>query len=386
MTYYTKRQIEDILLEIEERIDISDKLFEDANNEYKALGRWIDKKTDEDGSNYIVNIYPQGSFALGTVVKPISDEDDYDLDLVCEILNGDSLTPDQLKNHVSKAWLTSYRRSSTEIEEKRRCWHVEYDEVPNFHMDVIPAITPNAGTGSLIKITDKNEVNCTYRYMQSNPAGYIEWFLKQCNKRVTDLQGSKIVHEMAMQEPVKKYRNKKILQKAIQLMKRHRDIMFEEDSDNKPISIIITTLSAQIYNGEQSVYDTICNFMNKVETYLAETKKNGRYYIANPSYPTENFADKWQIHPIRQRNFFNWIQQLKEDFNLQNLMNKNRVDMGKHIKKIFGTKTAAYVFAARGKQEVSKILENKLRIDTKTGSLSGAGTVIVPPNRHHGKV
>lgn len=72
-------------------------------------------------------------------------------------------------------------------------------------------------------------------------------------------------------------------------------------------------------------------------------------------------------------------------------MNKNRVDMGKHIKKIFakkifGTKTAAYVFAARGKQEVSEILENKLRIDTKTGSLSGAGTVIVPPNRHHGKV
>ena len=77
---YTKSAINELYRRYAIAIDISDEMFEKAVGEYKALGKWIDQETPD----YKISIYPQGSFALRTVVRPISDEDDYDLDLVCE--------------------------------------------------------------------------------------------------------------------------------------------------------------------------------------------------------------------------------------------------------------------------------------------------------------
>ena len=51
-------------------------------------------------------------------------------------------------------------------------------------------------------------------------------------------------------EDVPEYQVKTPLQQGIQILKRHRDIMFVEDPDDKPISIIITTLAAHAYNNE----------------------------------------------------------------------------------------------------------------------------------------
>ena len=72
---YTRQEINDLFSSILTDLDISADMFNKARAEYEALGAWIDKESDE----YAVKIYPQGSFALGTVIKPISGKDDYDL-------------------------------------------------------------------------------------------------------------------------------------------------------------------------------------------------------------------------------------------------------------------------------------------------------------------
>ena len=87
---YTKDQLNDLYERIVKDIDISDALFDAAEREYTELGEWIDRETP----TYKVSIYPQGSFALGTVNKPITGADDYDLDLVCEFdILGNALFP-----------------------------------------------------------------------------------------------------------------------------------------------------------------------------------------------------------------------------------------------------------------------------------------------------
>ena len=53
---YTKEQIETILSDLASQINISDELFQAADDEYTALGKWIDKKTEEDSTNYTVYI------------------------------------------------------------------------------------------------------------------------------------------------------------------------------------------------------------------------------------------------------------------------------------------------------------------------------------------
>ena len=52
-------------------------------------------------------------------------------------------------------------------------------------------------------------------------------------------------------------------------MKRHRDLFFltkpTKDQDDKPISIIITTLAAEKYNGEQTVLEAIINIAKQIK-------------------------------------------------------------------------------------------------------------------------
>ena len=132
---YSKESLNDLYKLIASNIDISEEMFEAAEKEYKELGKWIDKRTPD----YKISIYPQGSFALGTVIRPITNEDDYDLDLVCQLAERYGLTAKELKVDVVKPLLVEYKKTSREIEEKRRCWHLEYEDISHFHMDVIPA-------------------------------------------------------------------------------------------------------------------------------------------------------------------------------------------------------------------------------------------------------
>lgn len=388
---YTRNQIETILTDLVSTINISDELFQSADDEYTALGKWIDKKAEEEGNNYTVYIFPQGSFALGTVVRPISDEDDYDLDLVCQVEDGTKLSAERLKVDVVKPWLTDYKKTKNDIVEKRRCWHVEYEDIPSFHMDVIPAIPryPFNPDSTMISITDKDKDRYpVYEYQGSDPKGYVKWFFGRCRqKKVASVNGKVINHEIARQDDLRQNKNKTTLQKAVQILKRHRDVMFEKDPDDKPISIILTTLAGQVYGGEETILETILGFVNNIEGYLDSHKKeDGSYSIPNPSYKGEDFADKWKEHPERQAAFFLWLRKLQSDFNLDNIMQRDRVTMGNAVKKTFGAVSGARIFGVRGIEEANAVNAGNVKVDTSTGNLTRTGTLAVPPSRHYGEV
>ena len=386
---YSKEKIEDILNAFALTIGISDDLFDAADSEYKALGNWIEKKNTDEGRELRVNIYPQGSFALGTVIKPISDSDDYDLDLVCEIEHGPSFSAKELKCDVVKPWLTSYKKTKTELEEKRRCWHVEYEDAPNFHMDVVPALKAMSDKlNTAIRITDKDlERYPVYIFQNSNPKAYVEWFFGRCRQgRSMRVSAQVEAYGSVNQDNLKENKHKTILQKSVQLLKRHRDIMFYSEAEVKPISIIITTLAGWLYKGETTVLDAIQGFVNGVEDYLKMTMKQGCYSIPNPTCKDEDFAEKWNKNPERKEAFFRWIRQLKKDFNLQNMMNSDRVVFGKEMKRILGANTGAVVFRVMGNNEVMGVKAATLKLDASTGGFSKVGTVVVPPSHHYGKI
>lgn len=381
---YTKDQLDDIYKSFVNAIDISEELFDEAEAEYIQLGEWIDKETPA----YKLSIYPQGSFALGTVIKPISDTDDYDLDLVCEFEKQYGLSSKQLKC-VLKPLLTKYRRVS-KIVEKRRCWHVEYTNLPRFHMDVVPGVNRER----YIDITDHNEVNGSYEFIGSNPKGYIAWFnSRKEGRRKAILEKykaeSKVIKSQADIEQIKEYKLKTPLQKTIQLLKRHRDIMFENCSDQlKPVSIIITTLAGQLYNNEETTFDTLSVVLNNAEGYLLDHKVNGVYHVDNPSYTgreTENFADKWNEHPERADAFMGWVRKAKSDLISEQLYKLDRIGMAENMKRVFGRITGDRVYNEMAEEERRAIIDQRAKIMTQTGAISARGTIKIPANRHfHG--
>lgn len=54
-------------------LDVSDRQYEAAKAHYEAVGNWLN---DEESSIavYEPEIYPQGSFRLGTAIKPLNQE------------------------------------------------------------------------------------------------------------------------------------------------------------------------------------------------------------------------------------------------------------------------------------------------------------------------
>lgn len=328
--------IEKFLNNFVESIRITDSAFEKAEARYKSIGNWLNREESEL-VKFEPEIYSQGSIRLNIAIKPLNDDEDYDLDAVCLLnkLAVNKITQEELKRIVGKELLLYVKENGfvKPLYEGKRCWTLQYSDSAQFHMDILPSVPDEEGfrkklfennisldevnilhTSSAISITDNTSLNYKYIHSdwnKSNPKGYHEWFKEK--SKVTQLIKS-FNSLLASNESIEEIPNQdKILplQKAIMILKRHRDLMFKDDNEHKPISIIITTLSAKAYKGTSNLKETLDDIVYGMEKEI-DCRKN--CIVLNPINPNENFADKWQTEPIKKESFFKWLEQLKKDY------------------------------------------------------------------------
>jgi hypothetical protein len=77
-TIMRKAQLVGVLERLCQGLELTDSQFESAKARYDAVGRWL--AGAEDRLIHTVLIYPQGSTAIGTTVKPIG-RIEHDVDL-----------------------------------------------------------------------------------------------------------------------------------------------------------------------------------------------------------------------------------------------------------------------------------------------------------------
>lgn len=139
----TKHNLSQLLEEIAKELDISPTKYKLAVSRYEAVGTWLNEGDYEDFVGEIT-IYPQGSFRLGTVVRPVREqiEKDYDIDLVCEFVEQANHTlPKKVKHRVGNRLKQHDTYKSMLDEEGKRCWTLQYaeQEGAGFHLDVLPS-------------------------------------------------------------------------------------------------------------------------------------------------------------------------------------------------------------------------------------------------------
>ena len=327
-----------LLLEtIAKALDIPESYHEQAIKRYQSIGTWLER--DESiVARYRPEIYPQGSFLIGTVTKPISGAEEYDIDIVSELsLQKTSISQEKLKCLVGSE-IKSYARVNNmnlRPQESLHCWTLSYADGAQFHMNILPAI-PDAESfkqitaarrytlprwsNFAIATTDNtlptySEINPDWPH--SNPKGYSEWFRSRMQIQFEAARKSFAESIQHRVEDVPEYKIKTPLQRVIQILKRHRDIWFDKnqsayDGKAKPTSIIITTLAAHAYNNEADIQQTLLKIVTEMPRHI-KYDGNGVALIHNPVNPFENFADKWQEHPIREVCFKNWINQVQLD-------------------------------------------------------------------------
>ena len=336
----TAQNHDDILEEIADALDIPQSKYEDAKSRYESIGEWL-HRDDSTLSNYEPAISPQGSFLLGTVTRPLSDEEEYDVDLVCMLkATKKDFSQKSLKEAVGYEirLYAKARNMANRPEEGRRCWTLHYADDAQFHMDVLPVLpdAPNYKlmleqrghtvlakdqvlSGQAIAITDRTlpqYAQHTEDWPQSNPTGYAAWFRSRMSVQLVERKKAFAKRQTitASIDEIPDYKVKTPLQRAIQLLKRHRDSMFADDSEHKPISIIITTLAAHSYNEEATISGALQSILRGMDQHIEY--RGDEAWVANPVNPEENFADKWAEEPKKRKSFYNWLEEARRDFAL----------------------------------------------------------------------
>ena len=359
-----KQQASNLLAVMSEELDIPDSKYEDAVSKYEAVGKWLGA-SESPLCQYKPEIYPQGSINLGTVVKPLGSEE-YDVDLVCELgisyLETDQATVKKLVGDRLKANGT-YKPMT---KEKNRCWQLDY--AGDFHMDILPAV-PEIGQMHSIKVPDKD----LSAWKDSNPKGYAKWFFEQM-KPVFLMEKEAMAIQMATKiDDVPDWKVKTPLQRAIQILKRHRDVYFGDD-DEKPISIIITTLAAMAYRGQNTLHDTLTDLINKMEGHTGVL----RNYIPNPTNTAENFADKWATHPQRKAKFIKWLDIVRQDADALVQATGGLSQITEGIQKMAGEKTGTAIMNRYGDGFLKQRESGTLHAARGTAMLGTVGAAVKP--------
>ena len=319
-----------LLEDLAEELEIPDSRYEAAIRSYNSIGEWLRRSASAFAKTH-VEVYSQGSFRLGTAIRPVTDQEDYDLDIVCETFySKESVTQEWLHRQLGeemRAYASAYKMTAPE--RSNRVWTLHYADGAQFHMDVLPSVPDGGQTQAMmlaarsqssadtsVAITDQNHPNFRVRshdWPVSNPKGYANWFVSRMRvarwARLARLREQASVNVAQIPD----YKVKTPLQSAVQILKRHRDMRFKDTPELSPRSIIITTLAAHAYQQEPTISEALVSILQRMDQYIETSGEEPR--IPNPTNNGENFADAWSTNKALQDAFYDWLETARLDFN-----------------------------------------------------------------------
>lgn len=302
-----------------QQLELTDTQRKRAEGHYYSAGGWLGEA--DDPLLQTTEIYVQGSTAVGTNVRPIG-SNEHDVDLISLLIDGTPALPPAYVKKLIGDRLKASGRYRDILEEKQRCWRIVYAN--EFHLDITPAIPnpycPNGGE----LVPDK----VAGGWKASNPRGFRDRFIAR-GKLMPAIRVSKAFSESrvattdASVEPFPvSAQFKGVLRRAVQILKRHRDVAFQnQDRSLAPLSIIITQLAAQSYEYCVRAFifdnelDLLIHTVKFMTMFIEKEVIGGRthYFVWNETTEGENFAEKWNDDPGRAVAFFRWHKRVELD-------------------------------------------------------------------------
>jgi hypothetical protein len=353
-------QIDDLLDKMAEELQLDDTRYDRMKSSYESVKDWIEND-EVFFKPYKYDVYPHGSVRILTTVKPL-ETDEFDLDVAVHILNTATHTPQRIYNELKRVIEKYALKHNLIFEAKNRCVRLNY--AGDYHMDILPGVQENTVDPDKIKIPDRS----LGAWVSSSPRGYSKWFLATCNLATESLLERAIKTENL---PADNFKYKKPLQRAVQLIKRYRDLYFQGNASYKTSSIILTTIAGQFYQGEDSIFNTIDNIITSIHSKI--NAPFSRLKVLNPVNQDEDFTDKWDSEPEYYSAFKSFAMKLYNDW--QTLKTDvGVIEEGVILKRLFGED----IFK-RAQSKQAKVIEdrrnnNLLGVTRSSGVLSSINT------------
>ena len=214
----------------------------------------------------------QGSYALGTLIKPVDDNDEYDADIQIVMNPNPQWEPKDYVLAINRT-LANNKTYTDKLRLKTRCVTVDY--AGDFHLDVVPRVTIKGKHCVCNRLENKFE--------ETDGNGYRDWFNEK--NRIT----------------------KGNLKRVVRLLKHLRD----HKNSFSAKSILLTTLAGNTIRASDegteavsTVADTLETVLSRMNNYLQQHPNMPE--IKNPVLPTENFNRHWDQR--RYANFRDRVQ------------------------------------------------------------------------------
>lgn len=208
----------------------------------------------------------QGSNALGTVIKPVADNDEYDADRLIFMRHDPAKQPADYINAVYHC-LRQNGNYADKAHRRTRCVYIDY--AGDFHLDLVPCVA----VGGRRFICN----NKTGQFEETDGAGYREWFNAKTRRTNGHLKG------------------------VARLLKYLRD---HKDNFTAPSILLTTLIGNSVYESDnpalfRDVPETLRIVSNRINDFLQ--KHQSMPEIRNPALPSETFTRHWD--PAKYRNF-----------------------------------------------------------------------------------
>ena len=132
---------EGFLEKLADTLDVPETRYASSIRSYNSIGAWLNRP-ESALAQLGTNVYSQGSFRLGTVIRPVLGGEVYDLDIVCEVKTGKSQTSQHDLKQLVGSELRSYAAAHNmeRPEQGQYCWTLAYSDEARFSVDVLPSL------------------------------------------------------------------------------------------------------------------------------------------------------------------------------------------------------------------------------------------------------
>ena len=347
-------------------LQLSPDQFARATESYGAVTTWL-AAPESSVNRHSPLLYPQGSLALDTTVRPIY-QNEFDLDVVCRLDMGRDCTPEEIYELV---WDRMAQSDVYEpiMERMPRCIRLNYAERSQFHLDVVPAIADRVKRGTHIRIADGPEDDMEWK--TSNPKGFLAWFE---SRKVVLMERYAKAEIEPLHRPLPA-EQKAVLTKAVQILKRWRDVKWEKEPKLATPSIILTYLAADYYGGQESLADAVMAILVGIEDFIASGERT-IIHPANKTEPAEVISEKWLNKPETYDAFAEAIGDLRREWS--ELLYANRGNaLYETLKTLFGEPMKQAIKEA-SEPIVQARATGSLHLDKTTGRLLTAVPATIP--------
>lgn len=296
-----------LLADVAIRVQLSRPNYDKAVKRYETVSRWIER--DESLLKDRVELfYPQGSMSVGATIASRLRTDEFDIDIIAQLDLPDDVDPEtalDLLYHAIRGESGSRYYSNT----KRRTRCVTIDYADDMHIDVTPAVrrrgTPERES-LIFHHRPENLGEPRYRLI-ANPYGFAEWFkantpldhdfARLFEERAVDYERQFILAEKADSDPVPAqeppYRKSKAVI-VLQLLKRWRNVRYDNRQGRRPPSIMMAKLVADAANHTDRLAEELLHQARAMLAVFREWHDAALIiHVANPVCEQDVLTDRW---------------------------------------------------------------------------------------------